>query len=361
MRRIVPALLAAFVVGLAVFATAVVTAASGQRRSMVLLVLAVGLALPTSIGVRRRLGVGAAAAIWLGFAPLGFAIARVMKRHVEALTLMSHSGVWHDPAPLARGALEWRLDTPFVQGNFRDPVMVAFAWSTLAMVVALVVSVVASTRASTLLSRGVSALGWVTVAAALSATGFAIVREAGKTTAMEWARGLPLVPLPEQLKKVDCDAIAPEGETLHGPVYDVEVAKNPCSIRLVRGEARSALTGPIDELTLHHDPTLGLDVLVSRRAISLMRPENAPGKDPPIGLIPLDLRISAAVTSLLALALLLFRPRREPRIEGPTSAYRGTAPEDPLRDDARLVRAAAAITSALLGVAPLVPLIRFVL
>ena len=62
---------------------------------------------------------------------------------------------------------------------------------------------------------------------------------------------------------------------------------------------------------------------------------------------------AAAFTTILAFALLLWRRPRPKKVAAAELPYRSAQSSDELRDDARAVRAAAALAIAALGIAPL--------
>jgi len=373
MRKALPVLLAGFVVGLATLATAYLTAYTSQRRSIVLLLLAIGLALPASAVARRKLGVGAALAVWIGVLPLAGAIRRVMGRHVDAVASMHKLGLWRRDAALARGAVEWRVDAPLLEGMWRMPMFVAIAWAVVAVVAAAIVTVVMRSRFHAKAAQSIVIAAWVASLGALALSATAIVRELDRTDALGWARALPTVPVPEQLGRLPACGQPNDGEqiTLHGAEFDVEYHPLGCVVRLSRHDARSEglSTFGLEKLTLHHDPQLDVDVAATPDVVSIFHRPNEPPKVAPISTIPRVHRLSGAATSVLALALLSWRRRsagvqvarrhflpssRSLPTPAPESGpYRSARSNDPLRDDDRVLRAAIALALAVLGAAPL--------
>lgn len=360
MRRILAVLVPALVAGIAVLGVSHLTAITGQRRSIALLVSAVLLSLAAAAIVRRRLGSGAAVAVWLGLVPLGEAIRRVMGRHVEAYTGMRDTGVWRSETTLARGALEWRLDTPIVHGMWRSPTFVAFAWGVVAALVAAAVTTLLRSRWSGRATRGLLRFAWVATLAGASLAVAAIAREAGRTDPVTWARALPTVPLPTQLANLPaCGSTSEESEvTLHGSTFDVEFRPLGCLVRFSRNGAASGLhpTNGLMKLTLHHDPVLDVDVAVDVGQVSVFSALGERAKVPPVSTIPLAHRISAAATSLIALALLAWPRRAARRFERDGGPYRTATVDEAGSDEQRAVRAAMALAIVALGAAPLLSL-----
>lgn len=360
MRRIVAVLVAGLVAGVAVIWTSYLTAITGQRRSIALLVFAVLLALPTSAIVRRRLGPGAAVAVWLGLVPLGEAIRRVMGRHVEVYSGMRDTGAWRREATLARGALEWRLDAPIVHGLWRSPTLVAFAWGVAAAVVAAAVIALLRSRWSGPVARGIVGAAWTVTVGGAGLFMVASAREAGRTDAVTWARALPTLALPAQLARLPACGSASEGEavTLHGAELDVEFRPVGCLVRFSRNGAQSGLhpTYTLMKLTLHHDPVLDVDVAANVSEISVFHPPDQRAKMPPVSTIPLAHRISAAATSLIGLALLAWPRRSAPRDRREHGPYRTATADEPDPAEPHTLRAAIALAIALLGAAPLLAL-----
>lgn len=361
MRKVVPVLLAGIVAAVAVLATSFITASTAHRRSIVLFVVAVALALPASWPLRRSHGAHAAASVWLGIAPLGFAIRGVMGRHVQQYRGMIASGTW--TRPFARGALEWRVDTPILRGMWPFPVLVSIVWALVAIAMALLFARLARSRWSAKLPQALVATAWIVTLASLLVSGAANVREARRTDPVAWARALPELPRPAQLDNLRCDAPQLENEpvTFHGAEMDVEVRPLGCLVRLFthHDTASTELSGHlVEKLTLHRDPVLGIDVAALPTEISIFRASDRAPPDPPISRIPLAHRVSGSLAAVFALALLsIGRRAGGTRIveDGP---YRGAMHDDALRDDGRLVRAASALAIATLGVAPLFTLLE---